>query len=63
MYILTRDSSTHPRTTTLIIAHQKQTTLSSHRKWYRTVYFMASYTDDHRGQLIADVISNSDHIT
>ena len=22
-----------------------------------------SYTDDHRGQLIADVISNSDHIT
>ena len=25
--------------------------------------FWHSYTDDHRGQLIADVISNSDHIT
>ena len=25
--------------------------------------FIYSYTDDHRGQLIADVISNSDHIT
>ena len=35
-------------------------TLSPHRRCERTLH---SYTDDHRGQLIANVISNSDHIT
>ena len=39
--------------TTLHTVHHKHTTLSPRH----------SYTDDHRGQLIANVISNSDHIT
>ena len=32
------------------------------RLWSKPTTLWHSYTDDHRGQLIADVISNSDHI-
>ena len=67
IYIPPRDTrSTHYKThghTTLHTVHHDHTTLSitgvvnAHSTpWH-------SYTDDHRGQLIADVISNSDHIT
>ena len=42
--------------------HTVLPTLSPHRRYERihsTIWHL--YTDDHRGQLIADVISNSDH--
>ena len=48
------------RHTTLHTIHHKYTTLSPHQRCERTLH---SYTDDHGGQLIADVIRNSDHIT
>ena len=44
--------------TALHTVHHKHTTHSPHRNALRHLY-----TDDHRGQLIADVISNSAHIT
>ena len=56
----------YPRTTkqlTLHTVHHKHTTLSSHRdvNVHSTLWY--SYSDHHRGQLIADIISNSDHLT
>ena len=67
IYIYTRDTtSTHYKTdtehTTLHTVHHEHTTLSPQRRCERTFHWH-SYTDDHRGQLIADVISNSDYIT
>ena len=68
-YILPRDStSTHYKTADTDIQHCIQyipnlphSGLPADLNAHSTLWH--SYTDDHRGQLIADVISNSDHIT
>ena len=59
IYIPPRDSTcTHYKTADTDIQHciQHITNTPHSTLWH-------SYTDTHRGQLIADVISNSDHIT
>ena len=59
IYIPPRNStSTHYKTADTDIQHciQQITNILHSTLWH-------SHTDDHRGQLIADVISNSDHIT
>ena len=69
IYIPPRDSTaTHYKTTDNDIQHYIQyitniphSVLTGHVNAHSTLWL--SYTDDHRGQLIADVISNSDHIT
>ena len=69
MYIPPRDStSTHYKTADTDIQHCIQyitniphSVLIGDVNAHSTLWH--SYTDDHRGQLIADVISNSDHIT
>ena len=43
------------------ITHIPDSVLTGHVNADSTLWY--SYTDDHGGQLIADVISNSDHIT
>ena len=69
MYIPARDStSTHYKTADTDIQHCIQY-ITNIPYSVPTVEVNAqstlchSYTDDHRGQLISDVISNSDHIT
>ena len=59
MYIPPRDStSTHCIQYIIKTPHSVSTgDVNAHSTLWH------SYTDDHRGQLIADVISNSDHIT
>ena len=69
MYIPLRDStSTHYKTADTDIQHGIQyittiphSVLTGDVNAHSTLWH--SYTDDHRGQLIADVISNSEHIT
>ena len=69
IYIPSRDStSTHYKTADTDIQHCKQyitniphSVLTGDVNAQSTLWH--SYTDDHRGQLIADVISNSYHIT
>ena len=69
IYIPPRDStSTHYKTADIDIQHCIQhitniphSVLTGDINAHSTLWH--SYTDDHRGQLIADVISNSDHIT
>ena len=69
IYIPPRDStSTHHKTADTDTQHCIQyitnilhSVLTGHVNAHSTLWH--SYTDDHRGQLIADVISNSDHIT
>ena len=69
IYILPRDTtSTHYKTADTDIQHCIQyitniphSVLTGDVNAHSTLWH--SYTDDHRGQLIADVISNSDHIT
>ena len=69
IYIPPRDStSTHYKTADTDILHCIQyitniphSVLTEDVNAHSTLWH--SYTDDHRGQLIADVISNSDHIT
>ena len=69
IYIPPRDStSTHYKTADTDIQHCipyitniPHSVLTGNVNAHST--FLHSYTDDHRGQLIADVISNSDHIT
>ena len=52
------------RYTTLHTAHHKHTTLSPHRRCKRTLHFMALlHLWPQRKKLIADAITNSDHIT
>ena len=71
MYIPPRDStSTHYKTAGTDIQHCIQyitniphSVLTRDVNTHSTLWLWYSYTDDHRGQLIADVISNSDHIT
>ena len=69
IYILTRDSTTtHYKTADTEIQHCIQhITNIPHSVLTGAVNALStlwhSYTDDHRGQQIADVISNSDHIT
>ena len=69
IYIPPRDTtSTHYKTADIDIQHCMQyimnippSVLTGDANAHSTLWH--SYTDDHRGQLIADVISNSDHIT
>ena len=68
IYLHPRDTSTHYRTADTDIqhcieymAHIPHSVLTGDVNALPTLWH--SYTDDHRGQLIADVISNSDHIT
>ena len=69
IYILPQDStSTHYNTADTDIQHCIQyitniphSVLTGDVNAHSTLWHL--YTDDHRGQLIADVISNSDHIT
>ena len=69
IYIPPRDTtSTHYKTADTDIQHYRQyitniphSVLTGDVNTHSTLWH--SYTDDHRGQLIADVISNSDHIT
>ena len=69
IYIPPRDTtSTHYKTADTDIQHCIQyitniphSVLTGDVNAHSTLWH--SYTDDHRGQLIADVISNSDHIT
>ena len=69
IYIPSRDStSTHYKTVDTEIQHciqhttnTPQSVLTGDVNAYSTLWH--SYTDDHRGHVIADVISNSDHIT
>ena len=69
IYIPPRDTtSTHYKTADTDIQHCLQyitniphSVLTGDVNAHSTLWH--SYTDDHRGQLIADVISNSDHIT
>ena len=69
IYIPPRDStSTHYKTADTDIQHRIQpitniphSVLTGDVNAHSTLWH--SYTDDHIGQLIADVISNSDHIT
>ena len=64
IYIASRDSTStqyKPGNTTLHTAHHKHTTLSSHQRCERTL--LQSFTGDHRGQQIADVIINSVYIS
>ena len=69
IYIPPRDpTSTHYKTAVMDIQHCIQyitniphSVLIGDVNAHSTLWH--SYTDDHRGQLIADVISNSDHIT
>ena len=69
IYIPPRDStSTHNKTADTDIQHCiqyipniPQLVLTGDVKAHSTLWH--SFTDDHRGQLIADGISNSDHIT
>ena len=69
IYIPPRDTtSMHYKTADTDIQHYIQyitiiphSVLTGHVNAHSTLWH--SYTDDHRGQLIADVISNSDHIT
>ena len=67
IYMPPRDStSTHYTTADTDIQHYIQyitniPVLTGDVNAHSTLWY--SYTDDHRGQLIADVISNSDHIT
>ena len=69
IYIPPRDStSTHYKTADTDIQHFIQhitkiphSVLTGDVKAHSTLWH--SYTDDHRGQLVADVISNSDHVT
>ena len=69
IYIPPRDTtSTHYKTADMDIQHCIQyitniphSVLTGDVNAHSTLWH--SYTDDHRGQLIADVISNSDHIT
>ena len=69
IYIPPRDTtSTHYKTADTDIQHCIQyitniphSILTGDGNAHSTLWH--SYTDDHRGQLIADVISNSDHIT
>ena len=69
LYIPPRDStSTHYKTADTDIQHCIQyitniphSILTGDVNAYSNLWH--SYTDDHRGQLIADVVSNSDHIT
>ena len=69
IYITPRDSTyTHNKTVDTDIQHRIQhITNIPHSVFTRDVNAHStlwhSYTDEHRGQLIADVISNSDHIT
>ena len=69
IYVPPRDTtSTHYKTADTDIQHCTQyitniphSVLTGDVNAHSTLWH--SYTDDHRGQLIADVISNSDHIT
>ena len=69
IYIPTRDStSTHYITADMniqyciqYITNKPHSVLTADVNAHSIIWH--SYTDDHRGQLIADVISNSDHIT
>ena len=69
IYIPPRDTtSTHYKTADTDIQHCIQyitniphSVLTGDVNAHSTLWH--SYTDDHRGQVIADVISNSDHIT
>ena len=69
IYVPPRDTtSKHYKTADTDIQHCIQyitniphSFLTGYVKAHTTIWH--SYTDDHRGQLIADVISNSDHIT
>ena len=64
MYIPHRDNtSTHYKTVDTdiqYITHISHSVLTRDVNTHSTLWH--SYTDDHRGQLIADVISNSEHI-
>ena len=69
IYVPPRDTtSTHYKTADMDIQHCIQyitniphSVLTGDMNAHSTLWHL--YTDDHRGQLIADVISNSDHIT
>ena len=69
IYIPPRDStSTHYKTADTDMQHCIQyvtniphSVITGDVNAHSTLWY--SYTDDHRGQLIADVISNSDHMT
>ena len=69
IYIPPRDStSTHYKTTDVDIQHCIQyitniphSVITGDESAHSTLWH--SYTDDNRGQLIADIISNSDHIS
>ena len=66
VYIPPRDStSTHYKTADkdIHIAYYHYTTFCPHWRCECSLFTWHSYTDDHRGQLIAEVISNSDHIS
>ena len=59
-HIHTLQNSRHMHTT-LYTTHHKHTTLTGDVNAHSTLWH--SYTDDHRGELMADVISNSDDST